>query len=184
LTVSPTADISSTVRPTTTLVPTTTWTPSTTLTITDTEVLNSVPPKNNRSCPRSSDIPKAQALAAKYGSSPEFVGGLFCKGFGFGEIDKAFSLFQQTGAPIEYILGLRSSGLGWGEIEALLRDAATTQLQEKNKPKPGANSNSSLLGGQVTNPSKNPGLRTKPKKKAVNQFCYPYPLPSWKGGLF
>jgi hypothetical protein len=166
LTISPTADISSTARPTTTLVPTTTWTPSTTLTITDTEVLNSVPPKNNRSCPRSSDIPKAQALAAKYGSSPEFVGGLFCKGFGFGEIDKALSLYLETGAPVEYILGLRASGLGWGEIEALLRDAATTTAPgNKNKPKPGVQNNNNKPAGQGNKPVKTPpGQGPKPPK--------------------
>ncbi len=155
--ISPTGEISSTELPTTTLLPLPTLEP--TLTITETDVLSNTLPKNDRSCPRSSDIPKAQALAGKYGVSAEFVGGLFCKGFGFGEIDKALSLSNGDLAITQQILNMRSSGLGWGEIEALLRDAATTTAPgNKNKNKPS-------VGGQGNKPVKTPpGQGPKPPR--------------------
>jgi hypothetical protein len=148
--ISTTGEISPTLLPTTTLLPSSTLVTTTTLTITETEVLSNTLPKNDRSCPRSSDIPKAQSLAAKYGVSPELVGGLFCKGFGFGEIDKALSLSNGDLAIAQNILNMRSSGLGWGEIEALLKDSATTVAPgNKNKPKPSG-------GGQSNKPIKTP----------------------------
>ena len=154
--ISPTGEISSTELPTTTLLPLPTLEP--TLTVTETDVLSNTLPKNDRSCPRSSDIPKAQALAGKYGASAEFVGGLFCKGFGFGEIDKALSLSNGDLAITQQILNMRASGLGWGEIEALLKDAATTVAPgNKNKPKP--------AGGQGNRPVKTPPGQGKPQKR-------------------
>jgi hypothetical protein len=155
----PAGEISSTVMPTATLASTATEMPLATLTITETDVLSDTLPKNDRSCPRSSDIPKAQALAAKYGVSAEFVGGLFCKGFGFGEIDKALSLSNGDLGVAQQILNMRSSGLGWGEIETLLKGTSTTVAPgNKNKPKPSG-------GGQGNKPIKTPpGQGPKPPR--------------------
>ncbi len=82
--------------------------------------------------------------------------GLFCKGFGFGEIEKAFSLSAATGAPIEQILGWRSSGLGWGEIEKILKESTTTTPMMKPKSNQGQGNS----GGQGGPPGRGP----KPKK--------------------
>jgi len=155
--ISPTGEMTPTVTPTPTLLPFSTLAP--TLTITEAEVLSNTLPKNDRSCPRSSDIPKAQALADKYGVSAEFVGGLFCKGFGFGEIDKALSLSNGDIAIAQQILNMRASGLGWGDIELIQNGAATTVAPgNKNKPKP-------YGGGQGNKPVKpNPGRGPKPPK--------------------